>query len=216
MGSRRAAPAKALSLPVMMIAPMLSMRSNALVAWFTSSMSASQSALSALGRSRVTRPTLPRVSTLIILYAAHWRMHVKCGGLAQQSVPVIPLLVVHACIHARNAYVYATYPGQHRTPFPAPPPRGQIRSTLDETCLRLTHTSMWSRDGAALGSFLVRSPSKRSAGVCVLDWIAGPLCHAAVAGACQWSGINEWSVSGKAVMVLCTRRWTPGRTYSSP
>src|SRR5579883_3491685 len=61
--------AKALALPVMTTAPIASSFSKASSAWPSSRTSASQSAFSACGRFSVIRPTDPRVSTRILVYA---------------------------------------------------------------------------------------------------------------------------------------------------
>src|SRR5471032_3007186 len=60
--------AKALSLPVITMQPILSSASNCASASPSSSISASLSALSALGRFSVIRPTRPRVSTRMFSY----------------------------------------------------------------------------------------------------------------------------------------------------
>src|SRR6266446_6591249 len=61
--------AKALSLPVTTMQPMLSSPSKASSAEASSRISSGESALSACGRLRVTTPTLPRVSTMMFWYA---------------------------------------------------------------------------------------------------------------------------------------------------
>ena len=60
--------AKAFSEPVSTMQPIESSASNFSMAWVSSSISASHSALSALGRWRVMRPTLSRCSTRIFSY----------------------------------------------------------------------------------------------------------------------------------------------------